>query len=85
MLDARHRMEPTSLQRVAKHSARKYHFGRYGRPPSPVETQMTRDGFLFTIGVLLALVAVAVAIIYRPVRPDSPRGIPGAELTNIRE
>jgi hypothetical protein len=49
---------------------------------------MTRDGFLFTIGVLLALVAVAVAlfvIIYRPVRPDSPRGIPGAELTSIRE
>jgi hypothetical protein len=37
---------------------------------------MSRDGFLFTIGTLSALVAIAVAlflIIYRPVRPDSPR------------
>ena len=36
---------------------------------------MTRDGFLFAIGVLLALVAVAVAlflIIYPTLRSDSP-------------
>jgi amino acid transporter len=46
---------------------------------------MNWNGFL-SIGVLLALVVVAAfLIIYRPIRPDSPRPSPKdrAELTSV--
>jgi hypothetical protein len=49
---------------------------------------MNRDAFLFWIGTLLAFVVIAVAlflIIYRPMRPDSPRPSPKdrAELNSV--